>query len=81
MKKYVKPDVLFEDFELSVGVAACSGFIIGGNGQLKNAAEIGMSEVVADTGLFAWGCQLNYEDVGLESYGYYGGDSVGIFGS
>lgn len=77
MKKYVKPDVLFEDFEMSVGVAACTGVIIGSDGNPKDMSDPRIQQLVG-YGLFSEQCGLNIND--SDNYGYFGG-IIDIFGS
>lgn len=81
MKKYVKPDVFIEEFELSSGVASCSGIVFNKDGSVKswNNQDAGLNNLYEDLGLFDSSCVmvLTKDDY----YNYFGQDDGYIFGS
>lgn len=80
MKKYVKPDVLFEGFEMSVGVAACTMIIFDRDGYVKSydRSDAGIL-AMEDQGFFGTSCELVLTKD--EYYNYYGSQEGEIFGS
>lgn len=80
MKKYVKPDVLFEDFEMSVGVAACTYIIFGSDGQVKwyDDTDAGIQYLIEE-GNFGSSCREPITKNNV--YGYFGQEEGEIFGS
>lgn len=82
MKKYVKPDVLFEDFEMSVGVAACDSIILDSQGNVKECTDPGFKHIIDAYNLFAGAaCTVQCNNDNLQQYGYYGSTANAIFGS
>ena len=91
MKKYVKPELFYESFELSQQIAACdfdsndtstdSGCQFTGDAtRLPNLAEMGVTGIVT---IFTSGCRGN-NMIQYEAYCYHnsnGFGSAGIFNS
>ena len=75
-KRYEKPQVYMERFEMSVSVAACD-VVTTPDGQLKtDTTKDKIGELVKSQGGFA---KKEVCDLTLEDFGYYGGTL--IFGS
>lgn len=83
MKKYVKPDLYYENFELSHSIANChvEGDDINGNGRLEERANLSDGNTCTyDIGipLFTSGngnCIEDYFDSSYEKYCYQTGSS------
>lgn len=84
MKKYVKPELIYERYELSQNIAACAWDVI--------SADQHSCEAVADESIFGFplngnlfttkrGCYYDFYD-GVEDYCYHaGGEFSNIFQS
>lgn len=73
MKAYVKPDVCYEDFQLSTHIASCTY-------KMTNSTDISTTSACYDsnTGLFASdSCEFQTSLEDLEKYCYTGGPSGG----
>ena len=82
MKKYVKPELIFERFELSQQIAACAYDSQGTNQDVENCSFEGFNKEFGEF-MTIFMDTVNGCDVITEDYCYYGstGGYFGIFNS
>ncbi len=70
MKAYVKPDILFEDFDLSISVATCQ-IVLDKDGNVKSVNDKGYQSTIQEYGLFSSACDYFWSPE--TDIGYFGG--------
>lgn len=81
MKKYVKPDVVFEGFELSRHIAGTCGVIINlSTVNTCHSVEGGTLDMDA-VGLFMPGTTCTVDGTGFDAYCYYNHEGLGLMNS
>lgn len=77
MKKYVKPDLFYEDFELSHSIANCSAALNHTESECTlDPGEAPGLFLPAGENVFSTICEYTLDELGYEDYCYWTGSSI-----